>query len=400
MGNLIHKGKGTFTVVENTIFFDSHVSMKAKGIYCQIRSLENNPDWVFTIRGFSKLAKDGTDAINAGIKELEGHGYIIRARKRDSGGRFCEASDALWITLDDPTMYESVTDELAADGYAVISKFKRSDAKKNDQATRNSEEPQGRDAEVTKPQVATRTGKSGSGKSRSGLSASGETGSGKSDTINNSSDKTTHSISLGEADDGVEAPKRGKGKGNERKSRTEEQFPEPFERLCKLSIKPVKALSFKQACYESWRKRLMEGYLPDAIVAAYEDYAKDYREQNGDDPAFAKNLARWLKDEGGLEDYADKPIDPTLSDEQGNPLSMEELAQADESFGKLWKRMMSRRSVIRTIVRDQSPDADDQEIERAALDDSAYGRYRAQCESRYRNYLDSRSMIAENGDKR
>lgn len=42
MGNVIHWGKGSFTHVENTVFFDRELSLKAKGIYCQIRSLEGN----------------------------------------------------------------------------------------------------------------------------------------------------------------------------------------------------------------------------------------------------------------------------------------------------------------------------------------------------------------------
>ena len=68
MGNMMHRGKGSFTHVENTVFFDHTLSLKAKGIYCQIRSLENNPEWVFTIRGFAKLVKDGVDAVTAGLK--------------------------------------------------------------------------------------------------------------------------------------------------------------------------------------------------------------------------------------------------------------------------------------------------------------------------------------------
>lgn len=86
MGNVLHRGKGSFTHVENTIFFDHGLSAKAKGIYCQIRSLEGNPEWVFTIKGFASLVRDGADAVTAGIKELEGAGYIIRARKRSENG--------------------------------------------------------------------------------------------------------------------------------------------------------------------------------------------------------------------------------------------------------------------------------------------------------------------------
>ena len=124
MGNMMHRGKGSFTHVENTVFFDRTLSLKAKGIYCQIRSLENNAEWVFTIRGFATLVKDGVDAVTAGLKELEGAGYIIRARRRSENGRFLKAEEATWITLDDPAMYASVAAELKEEGYAILSEFK------------------------------------------------------------------------------------------------------------------------------------------------------------------------------------------------------------------------------------------------------------------------------------
>lgn len=120
MGNMMHRGKGSFTHVENTVFFDHTLSLKAKGIYCQIRSLENNPEWVFTIRGFATLVKDGVDAVTAGLKELEGAGYIIRARRRSENGRFLKAEEATWITLDDPAMYANVAAELKEEGYAIL----------------------------------------------------------------------------------------------------------------------------------------------------------------------------------------------------------------------------------------------------------------------------------------
>lgn len=124
----MHRGKGSFTHVENTVFFDRSLSLKAKGIYCQIRSLEGNPEWVFTIRGFASLVRDGVDAVTAGIKELEEAGYIIRARKRSENGRFLKAEEATWITLDDPAMHGAVSEELRAEGFAVLSEFSRSAA--------------------------------------------------------------------------------------------------------------------------------------------------------------------------------------------------------------------------------------------------------------------------------
>ena len=105
MGNVLHRGKGSFTHVENTIFFDHGLSAKAKGIYCQIRSLEGNPEWVFTIKGFASLVRDGADAVTAGIKELEGcpvsydveafHGLAPATSNRPMGGSSPEGRQML-----------------------------------------------------------------------------------------------------------------------------------------------------------------------------------------------------------------------------------------------------------------------------------------------------------------
>lgn len=178
MGNVMHRGKGSFTFVENTIFFDHGLSAKAKGIYCQIRSLENNPEWVFTIKGFASLVRDGVDAVTAGIKELEASGYIIRARKRSVNGRFLKAEEATWITLDDPAMHGEVSAELKADGFAILSEFTREPAVNVEVEVAA---PSVRETDETgeSPQVGARTGKPVSGKATSGESA----------PINHSSDK-------------------------------------------------------------------------------------------------------------------------------------------------------------------------------------------------------------------
>lgn len=178
MGNVMHRGKGSFTFVENTIFFDHSLSAKAKGIYCQIRSLENNPEWVFTIKGFASLVRDGVDAVTAGIKELEASGYIIRARKRSVNGRFLKAEEATWITLDDPVMHDEVSAELKADGFAILSEFTR------EPAANVEVEIAPLSADETcetgeNPQFGARAGKPVSGKATSGESA----------PINHSSDK-------------------------------------------------------------------------------------------------------------------------------------------------------------------------------------------------------------------
>ena len=47
------------------------------------------PDWDFNARGLSKICpKDGREAINTQIKELESAGYLIRVFERNGKGRF------------------------------------------------------------------------------------------------------------------------------------------------------------------------------------------------------------------------------------------------------------------------------------------------------------------------
>lgn len=170
MGSVIHGGKGSFTHVENTVFFDRELSLKAKGIYCQIRSLKGNPEWVFTIRGFASLVKDGVDSVSAGIKELESAGYVIRARRRGEAGRFLKAEEATWITLDDPAMHDAVAEKLRSEGFAILSEFARKD--RAPKAREAAEEGDG----SGKAQVVPRTGKSVSGPATSGKARSGEPG--------------------------------------------------------------------------------------------------------------------------------------------------------------------------------------------------------------------------------
>lgn len=92
------------------------------------------------------------------------------------------------------------------------------------------------------------------------------------------------------------------------------EFPEAFERLCAMSIKPVASLRFKRDCLAAWKRRVTQGFAPEQIVDAYAAYAKSFWMRNGDDTTLAKNLARWL--EGGREGCPPTPTNryrPTCS---------------------------------------------------------------------------------------
>lgn len=387
MGNMMHRGKGSFTHVENTVFFDHALSLKAKGIYCQIRSLENNPEWVFTIRGFATLVKDGVDAVTAGLKELESAGYIIRARRRSENGRFLKAEEATWITLDDPAMYANVAAELKEEGYAILSDFKR-DPATNVEFELENDFPSGGTDGPKNSQLGTRTGKS----------VSGNPISGKSNPINYLSDKQT------DEDKPLSCPPetepgsdREEEKGDFEAFRKGE-FTEPFEELCKMSIKPVSSLKFKRDCFEAWKRKVADGYTPEQIIRAYDAYAKSYWMRNADDKKLAKNLIRWLEGEGGLGAFADEPIPPSLLGHDGKPLTMEELADADPDFAPLWNKLKSARCVVLSLmIADTEERPSQEELDEACDKDRQFQRCLAKCKERYERYLKLFELFNEKG---
>lgn len=382
----MHRGKGSFTHVENTVFFDHSLSLKAKGIYCQIRSLENNSEWVFTIRGFSTLVRDGVDAVTAGIKELEAAGYIVRARKRSENGRFLKAEEATWITLDDPAMHAEVSAELKADGFAVLSEFSR-------------EPPANVECEPN-PEPSAHEGESpdgGTDVARTGKPVSGEATSGKPAPIKYSSDKGVDSDKRPPSCPPGREEAEEKRRGDEFVAYRKGEFPEAFERLCAMSIKPVRSLRFKRDCLAAWERRVSQGFAPEQIVDAYAAYAKSYWLRNGDDATLAKNLARWIEGEGGLCAYSDEPVPPDLLDADGGPLDMVGLAQADPEFAKLWRRVETRRSVIRSQLYSADGAVSEAAVAKACGEDEHYRRYLAACEERHGRYLEVYGLLRSPG---
>lgn len=80
-----HKEKD-FTCIDNFLFKDESLSMKAKGLLAQILSLPD--DWKYSISGLTSLFSDGKDAVNSALNELIAHGYIIRTKIINELGTF------------------------------------------------------------------------------------------------------------------------------------------------------------------------------------------------------------------------------------------------------------------------------------------------------------------------
>ena len=73
------------TVMSNYHLRDMSLSLKAKGLLSLMPSLPEN--WNYTMKGLARICKDGIDSISGGIRELEAHGYLIRARVRSANGQ-------------------------------------------------------------------------------------------------------------------------------------------------------------------------------------------------------------------------------------------------------------------------------------------------------------------------
>lgn len=75
--------KGNFTVIDNAIFKDRNLSLKAKGLMCLMLSLPD--DWNFSIKGLATLSKDGESAVRSTLNELKKEGYFYRKQIRKNG---------------------------------------------------------------------------------------------------------------------------------------------------------------------------------------------------------------------------------------------------------------------------------------------------------------------------
>ena len=83
MAVLRKEKKNNFTVIDNAIFKDRTLSLKATGLLCKMLSLPDN--WEYSVQGLSKLTTDGISSITSGLKELTEAGYFRREQRYKDG---------------------------------------------------------------------------------------------------------------------------------------------------------------------------------------------------------------------------------------------------------------------------------------------------------------------------
>lgn len=82
-----------FTQIANGLFRDARLSYRAKGIFGYVST--HRSGWKVTIADLVRLGPDGRDAVRAGLKELQEHGYLICERQRRSDGTLGESVYAI-----------------------------------------------------------------------------------------------------------------------------------------------------------------------------------------------------------------------------------------------------------------------------------------------------------------
>lgn len=75
-----------FSVIDNHVFKDKELTLKAKGLLATILSLPD--DWKYSIEGLASLSNDGTTSVSNALNELIDKGYIVRTKSNDEHGRF------------------------------------------------------------------------------------------------------------------------------------------------------------------------------------------------------------------------------------------------------------------------------------------------------------------------
>lgn len=274
----VHTRTGGFTIIDNGIFRDTNLSLKARGLLCTMLSLP--PDWDYSVRGLIKIinpvSEDGRtpkpikgqsrDGVYATLKEIEAAGYLVRERERLESGLM---GKTIYHIYDCPqtaaTADEGRQGRPAAPAVTDKTKARRSqphtdypDMARPDTACPDTDKP-------------------------TQLNTKGES--------NTELKSITHSINQTPA---VSAP-----------DAADEATRMDFDELCRLSLKPVGRGRYESA-YRAYRERIGEGYTHPQVIRAYKRYAERYRERN-DTPRFAKQLDAWLTQPDGFAWDAGRP---------------------------------------------------------------------------------------------
>jgi len=107
-----------YSVIDNHVFKDKDLTLKAKGLLATILSLPD--DWKYSIEGLVSLSNDGTTSVTSALNELISRGYIIRTRSNDENGRFNGYIYDIYEKPQEPYSENPITDDTFTDNQQVL----------------------------------------------------------------------------------------------------------------------------------------------------------------------------------------------------------------------------------------------------------------------------------------
>lgn len=106
-----------FSVIDNHVFKDKELTLKAKGLLTTILSLPE--DWKYSIEGLASLCADGTTSVTSALNELIDRGYITRTQSVDESGRFNGYIYDIYEKPQEPCSENPITDNAFTDNSTV-----------------------------------------------------------------------------------------------------------------------------------------------------------------------------------------------------------------------------------------------------------------------------------------
>lgn len=98
--------KTDYTIIDNSIFRNQKLTLKAKGMICTMLSLPD--DWNFSEQGLVSLSNDGISSVRSTLQELMEYGYLVRTRNRDEKGIL---RDFVYTIYEEPTLEKPKVDK-------------------------------------------------------------------------------------------------------------------------------------------------------------------------------------------------------------------------------------------------------------------------------------------------
>ena len=102
-----------YTVIDNHVFRNNDLSLKAKGLLCQMLSLPD--DWDYSLEGLVALSSDGISSVRSALKELENQMYFKRRRLYRNG----KLSGVEYIISEEPMCENLILENLKQENLII-----------------------------------------------------------------------------------------------------------------------------------------------------------------------------------------------------------------------------------------------------------------------------------------